>query len=143
MKLSEHFSLDEMTRSDYAVRHDLKNDPSPEYIQNLIALCRNTLEPLREIIKKPIHISSGYRSPEVNEAIGGTKNSQHILGCAADIDVQGLTIAELFDVASKFVPYDQVIHEFGQWVHISYALPLRKDKLRAVRENRKTVYQRV
>lgn len=141
MKLTEHFDLDELTRSDYASRNGIDNTPSELQIANLKALCESVLEPLQEIVKKPITIQSGYRNSEVNKGIGGSSSSQHVDGKAVDITVKGMTVDELFDIASKYVPYDQIIHEFGRWVHISYANPLRRTKLWAVKENGKTVYK--
>ena len=141
MKLSEHFSLEEMSRSDYAVRNGINNEPSEAVIENMRQLCVNVLEPLREIVKKPIHINSGYRSPEVNTGIGGSKTSQHCEGKAADITVHGMTIDELFDIASKSMQYDQVIHEFGRWVHISFnGSTNRKQMLWAVKQDGVTKY---
>ncbi len=141
MKLSEHFTLAEFTRSDYAIRHGIDNTPSAIVTLNLIALCRNTLEPLRTIVKRPIQILSGYRSEEVNKGIGGAPNSQHITGQAADIVVPDMTIEELHDLATKFVPHDQAIQEFDEWLHISYnAQKNRQQKLWAVKMNGKTTY---
>lgn len=141
MKLSEHFTLEEMVRSEYAARNGIDNTPGDTVVLNLTSLCRNTLEPLREIVKKSIHVSSGYRSPAVNEGIGGAKTSQHIEGKAADIVVDGMSIDELFDIACKFVPFDQCIHEFSQWVHISFnGESNRKQILWAVKVDGKTKY---
>jgi zinc D-Ala-D-Ala carboxypeptidase len=142
VKLTEHFDLEEMIRSDYAIRNRIDNTPSELQIANLKALCENVLEPLQEIVKKPLTIQSGFRSQQVNSGIGGASSSQHLDGKAADITVKGMTVDELFEIASKYVPYDQVIHEFGRWVHISYANPLRRTKLWAVKENGKTLYLR-
>jgi len=141
MNLSKHFTLEEMTRSDYAIRNNIDNTPSEQVIENLKNLCEHTLEPLRDIVKKPIQILSGYRCPEVNKGIGGATNSQHVEGKAVDIVVPQMTVDELFDLANKYVDYDQVIHEFGRWVHISNSTPQRRMKLLAVKENGKTVYK--
>lgn len=140
MKLSEHFSLEEFTRSDYAIRNGIDNTPSELVIVNLKNLCEYTLEPLRDIVKKPIQILSGYRCSELNKAIGGAENSQHVDGKASDIIVPGMSVDELFDIASKYVQYDQVIHEFSRWVHISTSNPSRRMKLWAVKDNGKTIY---
>ena len=140
MKLSEHFELSEFTRSDYATRHQIDNTPDELAIANLKMLCEYTLEPLREIVKKPIYILSGYRCNALNEAIGGASNSQHLYGKASDIIVHGMTVEELFELGSKYVPHDQIIHEFSRWVHISYSNPLRLQKLWAVKNNGKTEY---
>jgi len=141
MKLSNSFTLEELTSSDYATRNGIDNTPSELVIANLRNLCEYTLEPLRDIVKKPIHIFSGYRCPELNKGIGGAANSQHVEGKAADIIVYGMSVDELFELASKYVQYDQVIHEFSRWVHISVSNPSRRMKLWAVKEDGKTVYK--
>ncbi|MBW7889330.1 MAG: DUF882 domain-containing protein [Bacteroidetes bacterium] len=141
MKLSAHFTLEELTRSDYAIRNGIENKPNEEQVHNLQMLCEHALEPLREIVKKPIIVTSGFRSEKVNTAIGGSTNSQHTQGKAADIHVSGMTIDELFMIARKFVPYDQLIQEFNQWVHISWTLPLRRQPLLALKEEGKTIYK--
>lgn len=140
MKISEHFDLDEFTRSDYAIRNGIDNTPSNEVIENIKMLSLSTLEPLRDIVKRPIHILSGYRCEELNKGIGGASNSQHIEGKAVDIVVSQMSTDELFDLASKYVDYDQIIHEFGRWVHISNSEPQRRMKLWATKENGKTKY---
>lgn len=140
MKLSEHFDLEEMTRSDYAIRNGLDNTPSPEVIGNLTSLCRKSLEEVRVLVAKPITILSGYRSEIVNQGIGGADSSQHTKGQAADIVVSGMSTEELFDICKTFAIFDQLINEFGgQWVHISYSEEHnRKQVLWAVKENGKT-----
>jgi len=139
--LSPHFTLAEMTKSEYAVRNEIDNTPDELVALNLAALCKNVLEPLRDIVKKPIHINSGYRSPKVNAGIGGASKSQHVEGKAADIEVDGMSIDELFDIACKFTPFDQCIHEFNSWVHISYnGDKNRKQILWAVKKDGKTQY---
>lgn len=140
MKLTEHFTLEEMTASEDAARNGLKNTPSDAAIQNLKILCRNVLEPLRLIVKKPVIVHSGYRSKKVNEAIGGATNSQHMKGQAADFIVPGMTVEEVFKIVADRLPFDQLIEEFGEWVHVSYAPKLRHQKLRAIRVNGKTQY---
>ena len=142
MNLSKHFTLEELTLSDYAIRNDIDNTPDSDAVLNLITLCDKVLEPLRDIVKRPIQITSGYRSPFVNLGIGGSRTSQHSEGKAADIVVPNMSIDELFDIASKFVPFDQCIHEFSRWLHISYnGQANRKEVLWAVKENGKTVYK--
>lgn len=121
MQLSEHFTLEELTLSDFAVRHGIDNTPTNEVIDNLRQLCVHVLEPLRTLIGKPIGITSGYRSPLVNQAIGGAKTSQHVKGQAADIHVSGITVPELFAIVkSSGIKVDQCISEFDRWVHVSY-----------------------
>lgn len=134
MKLTEHFTLEEMVYSDTAKRYGLDNTPSQEVIQRLRDLCTNVLEPLRIAIGKPIHVNSGYRSPAVNKKVGGAVNldgtpkSQHCFGFAVDITVRGMTPKQICDKIDELVKqgkikaYDQLIEEFGAtgWCHVSY-----------------------
>ena len=120
-KLTEHFTLEELYLSQTATRRGLDNTPPPEVVKNLKALCVNVLEPLRQLTGQPIVINSGYRSPALNKLVKGAKNSQHILGEAADIICPALGQKKLFDLLRKSgLPFDQVIDEFGSWVHVSY-----------------------
>lgn len=137
MELTPHFSLEEFIVSNTAARKGIDNTPSISVINNLRLLCMHVLEPLREKLKEtygkemPIIVTSGYRSPKLNAAIGGAKNSQHIEGKAADIHVPGLTIEELFEFIRTNLTYDQCIQEFNSWVHISWAN--RNEALRAIK----------
>ena len=126
MNVSEHFTLAELTFSDTAVRHGIANTPGTREVENLGRLCSCILEPLRDIVGKPIHINSAYRNAEVNRLVGSKSTSQHVLGCAADIVVDGITTDELLKaVIGSGLPYDQVIREYaktngtGGWVHVS------------------------
>lgn len=141
VKLSKHFTLQEMTESDFAIRNNIANTPDDVALNNLKALCVNVLEPLRTIVKRPVHVNSGYRSPELNAALGGAKNSQHMEGKAADIVVPGLMVDEVFAIVLKHLQFDQCIHEFGRWVHVSWnGEKNRKQILWAVKENGQTKY---
>ena len=130
MNLSPHFTLEEMTRSEYAARRNLNNDPSETVIKNLARLC-GLLEEVRALVGRAIVVQSGYRSPEVNRGIGGSRNSQHISGCAADIRAVGLSADDLMlEVSESKVAYDQLILEFNSWVHISVpSVPSTKPRL--------------
>lgn len=124
-RLTENFWLDEFERSDTAARHGLSNSvPLDSAIHhNLIHLCKLVLQPLRQVVG-PVTVISGYRSPEVNRLVGGSKNSQHTRGLAADIVVAGhapLKLSQWID--DLHLPYDQLIHEFGQWAHVSISHP--------------------
>jgi hypothetical protein len=119
MNLSPHFTLEEMTRSEYADRKNLNNDPSESVIKNLTRLCK-MLEEVRALVGRAIVVQSGYRAPEVNRGIGGSRNSQHLVGCAADIRAVGLSATDLMlEIVESKVSYDQLILEFNSWVHIS------------------------
>lgn len=119
MKLSPNFSLQELTFSQVASRRKLDNTPSEKVKDNLERLAF-FLEQVRKLFNKPLLISSGYRSREVNEAIGGSKTSQHCEGCAADFNVKGISpSAVVRTIVDNNIPYDQVILEFDSWVHIS------------------------
>lgn len=125
IQLSENFFLDEFERSQTAARCGIDNSVKPggPVYDRLKRLSRDILQPLRDHLGKPITISSGYRSVQLNKKVGGAKNSQHCLGLAADIHVAGITDLELAKtISGLFVyphDYDQLILEFGQWVHIS------------------------
>lgn len=151
MKLSKNFTLKEMTRSVTAKRRDIDNTPDEQQIENLAELCEKVLQPLRDLMG-PIVITSGYRSPALNTAIGGSATSQHcaIKGAAADIDICtgdcDYKNAEVFhNIKDNFV-FDQLIWEFGSescpdWVHVSYNYGKnRKQILKAVKKNGKTKY---
>lgn len=119
MKLSPNFSLEELTRSDYAARHGLDNTPDAKALENLKRLAE-LLEQVRAVCNTPIVVSSGYRAPVVNAGVGGSKTSQHMLGCAADIRALRMSVNDLMrKVVNSTVKYDQIIKEFDSWVHIS------------------------
>ena len=121
MDLSPHFSLEEMTASMTASRRGISNEPTPEALNNLKRLCLH-LEKIRALLGRPITITSGYRSPEVNMLIGGSKNSQHSFGCAADIKVAGMAPDDVIAaIVTSNLPYDQLIREFDSWIH--YSIP--------------------
>ncbi len=132
MNLSKHFSLKEFTRSQTAARFGIRNEPTPEAIMRMMALCENILEPLREEVGRPVIITSGYRSPELNQRIGGSNWSQHMRGEAADIVIPGfspLAVCKL--IVELDLPFDQLIHEFGEWAHVSYSSRKRGETLTA------------
>lgn len=119
MRLSEHFTLDELTFSQTAARKSINNSPTGVIVDNLTRLCI-VLEAIRKAIGKPISISSGYRSPALNTAIGSASNSQHCNGCAADFTISGMTPDETVKtIMSVDLSFDQLIREFDRWTHIS------------------------
>lgn len=142
MQITKNFSLAEMTVSQEAARNGLKNVPDKKQIDSLIALCENILQPLRDRVKKPIVVSSGYRSVTINRRIGGSAASQHCKGEAADFTIPGMSIGEIVAMIKKMgLPVDQCIDEFGSWVHVSYGPRNRRQYLVARREGGKTVYK--
>ncbi len=150
MKISNHLSLAEVTRSETAKRKGISNTPTAEHLENFKILAENVFEKIRTHFGVPIHISSGYRSKELNDAIGGSQTSQHSKGQAIDIDMDGsssgVTNADVYNFIKDNLDFDQLIWEFGtdknpDWVHVSYVNgPNRKQKLKAVRTNGKTSY---
>ena len=119
-QLSKHFTLEELIFSDAALRHGIDNTPDEATVENLKRLCALILEPVRDIVHKPVQVTSGYRSQKVNNAVGSHPHSQHTLGCAADIKVQGVTPDVLMKaIIGAGLPYEQVILEYQNWVHVS------------------------
>jgi len=144
MKLSDNFYLNEFTVSQVAERHGYKNEPNEKQIENLRLLCVNILQPLRVIINVPIFINSGFRSFDVNAAVGGRFNSQHLEGKAADFIVPSLILADVFNIALQKLSFDQLIYEFGKWIHVSWNCELnRKDVMISKKVHGKTVYEKV
>jgi hypothetical protein len=147
-QLSKNFSLAEFTKSETATRKGLDNTPTPEVIQNLQKLVDNVIQPIRESIGKPIKINSGYRAPEVNASVGGSKTSDHCKGQAADIEINGLANGDLAQYIVDNYKFTQVILEFytagipdSGWVHVSYdPNNLKCEALTAVKQDGKTVY---
>ena len=149
MQISKHLSLAEVSRSETAKRRGINNTPSGEHLENFKKLAENIFEPIREHFGVPIHISSGYRSKELNAAVGGSSSSQHCQGEAIDIDMDGTSItnAEIFNYIKDNLNFDQMIWEFGNdsnpdWVHVSYESTgkQRKQILKAIKANGKTSY---
>jgi zinc D-Ala-D-Ala carboxypeptidase len=148
MKLSENFTLDELTKSQEATRLGIDNTPNEEHILNLKLLCENVLQPIRDYYGMPVSVSSGYRSAKLCEAIGSSSKSQHTKGQAADFEIFGIANKDLADFIIKNLNYDQCILEFWNenepnsgWVHCSYnSLGGRKQFLKAEKLNGRVVY---
>lgn len=119
-RLTEHFALEELIHSNTAVRLGIPNDPNPWALSNLQRLAL-FLEEVRKVLGCPILISSGFRSQELNKAVGGAANSQHLMGLAADFIAPsyGSPFNVCTALAAFKLPFDQLIHEFGAWTHIS------------------------
>lgn len=128
MKLSKNLSLLECTKSNTARRLNIDNTPSEAVIDSLKLIAQKVFQPLRDYYNLPIGVSSGYRSQELNKAIGGSKTSQHCKGEALDLDADiygGLTNKQIFDYIKDNLEFDQLIWEYGDdktpdWVHVSY-----------------------
>ena len=151
MKLSNNFTLAELTKSQTAVRRGIRNEPSTDHINNLIHLAKTILQPVREHFGKPVTISSGYRSPELCEAIGSSAKSQHAKGEAADFEITGIDNKDLATWIAANTEFDQLILEYyiendpnSGWVHCSVKTPPeegRKQILQAKKIEGKTVYE--
>jgi len=149
-RISKHLSLKEAIKSNTATRLEIKNEPRELDLVRMIEIAEKVFEPLREWVGGPIKVNSFYRSPELNSAIGGSKNSQHCIGCALDIDdtFGHKTNAQMFDYIKNNLDYDQIIWEFGDddncdWVHVSYVSEdaNRRRLLKATKINGKANYQ--
>ena len=120
MKLSENFSLEELTNSETAARNNWDNTPNATELANLVRLAA-FLEEVKTVLGgKPVMINSAFRSKVVNDAVGSKDTSQHRIGCAADIRVPSMTPDEVVKaVIASGIGYDQIIREFDRWTHIS------------------------
>lgn len=127
MKLTQHFTLEEMTHSDYAVAHGINNSANEIVQENLMMLCTLILEPLRAAVGEPIIINSGYRNAAVNDAIGGVKTSHHLLGLAADINFKSeAQLKEMLENLKDNTHLDLALIERSKsssWLHVQ--LPLK------------------
>jgi hypothetical protein len=123
MQLSPHFSLQEMTFSQIALRLGMDNTPEPENVANMRLLCADLLEPARLVLGVPLHVDSGFRRPKVNAAVGGDPASAHMLGLAADCIPIGMPLQVAFDKLRRdsTLPYDRVIFECQAWIHLARA----------------------
>lgn len=120
MDLSEHFTLEELVTSQIATRRRIDNRPAPAIVENLRRVAA-VLELVRALVGRPVTVSSGYRSPALNAAVGGARESAHLQGLAADITVAGMAPKDLAKaVITAGIEFDQLIYE-GTWVHIGLA----------------------
>ena len=148
MELSKSFTLNELIKSQEAIRLGIENIPNKEHIENLKILCEKILQPLRDYYGLPVSISSGYRSVALCEAIGSSAKSQHTKGQAADFEIFGVANKDVADFIVQNLEYDQCILEFWNenepnsgWVHCSYSINgNRKQYLKAQKVNGKIVY---
>lgn len=160
--ITKNFSFQELTYSQTASRRGIDNTPTNQHKLNLIESTRNLWQPIRDALGVPVSVSSGYRGPKLNAAIGGAKNSSHMHGFAIDFRVHSVPncylLAEkiLQIVKEKGLSFDQLILEFpsgerkdpnnhmpGAWIHLGYKSPSgqhRRQVLTAVKRNGRTVY---
>jgi len=152
MKLSKNLSLGEVIKSTTAKRLGIDNTPDDWTTENLRQVALNVFQPLRDAFGCPIFVSSGYRSADLNRAIGGSNRSQHVEGRALDLDADVFgrcTNAQIFNWIKENVEFDQLIWEFGDednpdWVHVSFVYDgvNRRRCLKAVRDDQgKVVYE--
>ena len=148
MNLSRNFSLQELIKSDTAIRKGIDNNPNADQIEKLKLLCENILQPVRDHFGR-VKVTSGFRSVELCTAIGSSARSQHAKAEAADFECVGVDNAELADWIKRELPYDQLILEYytpgepnSGWIHCSYTEGMpRKQFLHAFREEGKTKYK--
>ena len=148
MNLTKNFTLAEMTKSETALRYDMDNTPGEKEIGNLKVLCEKVLQPVRDHYGRGVKVNSGFRHPEVNAKVGGSKTSDHCRGQAADIEIPGVPNAELAEWIKNNLEFRQLILEFytpgvpdSGWVHVSYvAEDNKKEVLTATKKDGKTVY---
>lgn len=128
-QITKNFTLAELIYSATAVKKGIDNKPTEEHYKNMVSLCKNVLQPLREKLGKPINVNSCYRCPKLNAAVGGAKTSQHCIGQAADIEINGMSNYDLACYIRDNFEFDQLILEFcdnlkndknSGWVHVSY-----------------------
>jgi zinc D-Ala-D-Ala carboxypeptidase len=148
MNLTKNFTLEEMTKSETALRHDLENTPNEQEISAMKLLAEKVLQPVRDHFGKGVKVNSGFRHQDVNQKVGGSRNSDHTRGQACDIEIPGIPNAELAEWIKDNLEYNQLILEFytpgvpdSGWVHVSY-IPEdnKKQVLTATKKDGKTVY---
>ena len=150
MQLSRNFSLQELTKSDTAIRKGIDNEPNADQIDKLKTLCEKVLQPVRDHFGR-VKVTSGYRSPELCVAIGSSERSQHARGQAADFECHTVDNKQLFEWVTNELDYDQAILEFytgtpeSGWLHVSYNKDgNRKQRLKAFRNDAgKTQYEEI
>lgn len=140
-KLSEHFSLEEFTRSESAVRKGIKNIPTAQHIENMKYVCESFLEKIRKDTGALVLVTSGYRCKELNKAIGGSEKSQHCSGEAVDFTVKGRSNKEICIYIQKNIKgFDQLIYEGGEsgWIHLSASRKQSREEVLTATFTRKT-----
>jgi zinc D-Ala-D-Ala carboxypeptidase len=148
MNLTKNFTLEEMTKSETALRYDIDNTPNEQEISAMKLLAEKVLQPVRDHFGKGVKVNSGFRNQDVNQKVGGSRNSDHTRGQACDIEIPGVPNAELAEWIKDNLEFNQLILEFytpgvpdSGWVHVSY-IPEdnKKQVLTATKKDGKTVY---
>jgi hypothetical protein len=138
MNLSKHFTLEEATFSDTAIRQGINNQPNDKQLENMKIAAEN-MEKVRTLLNKPVRINSWLRLPELNVAVGGSKVSSHMDGWA--IDFTCAAFGDPYDVCKEIeangIKFDQMIHEYGRWTHISFAPEMRQQTLTIMKPQNK------
>ncbi len=136
-KLAEHFTLGEMCHSDVALARNIANVPTALQVENLRMLCQNVLEPLRKQFGV-IRITSGFRSQQLNSAVGGKPNSQHKKGEAADIHLPNMAQGRMmYDFIKTNLVFDQLLFEHSKstgsrWLHVSFKAEKDRNRMQAI-----------
>lgn len=148
MNLTKNFTLQEMVKSETALRQGIPNNPGAAQVAALKLLCEKVLQPIRDAYGRGVKVNSGFRSPDVNAAVGGSRTSDHCKGMAADIEIPGIANYDLAEHIESNLQFTQLILEFytpgipdSGWVHVSYDPDnLKMQSLTATRRNGKLVY---
>lgn len=132
MRLTENFYLHEFERSQTAERRGIDNRAPKDVIERIRIGCESVMQPIRDELGR-VDLSSGYRCKALNKKIGGSTRSQHCIGEAADFGVEGMTDYEVCEwIMNSYLPFDQLIYEFGRWVHVSWVGDGRREPRRQV-----------
>lgn len=123
--LAKQISYDEMVFSQMAARHNIDNTPREE-IKAHLARTALALQTIRAYFRRPLIISSGYRCCDLNRLVGGASESHHTLGFAADFVVKDVPIERVIEVIPQLIEFDQLINEYGRWIHLSIYPTLRR-----------------
>lgn len=125
-EITKHFKFEDFTFSETAIRKGIDNTPSDAVAERL-GIVAHRMEFIRETLDLPVIITSGYRSPEVNKLVGGSARSAHCEGWAVDFRCPafGTPYQVAMRVSAMGLPFDQLIHEYGSWVHISFDPAMR------------------
>ncbi|MCH8347137.1 MAG: peptidase M15A [Proteobacteria bacterium] len=142
MRLSPHFTLAELTKSQTAIRRGIRNAPNAGQINNLKRLAKEILEPLREHFGRPFSPSSGFRSQALNVAIGSKSTSQHTRGEAVDFELPGIPNRDVAEWIRDHLDFDQLILEFHDpedpmsgWVHVSLKEKENRNQVLTINHN--------